>query len=187
MSVKLTNTHDGWGWINISLHWLSALMVFGLYALGWYMVDLDYYDPWYQTGPFWHKSIGLLFFAFLVVRFLNRCLSVTPAELPSHKVWEKTTSSLVHLLLYLLMVSVVVSGYFISTADGDGISFFGLFEIPAMWDEIDDDDDLAGQIHTYATDGLVVLALLHAAAALKHHLIDRDATLLRMLGCKRKS
>ena len=76
------------------------------------------------------------------------------------------------------------AGYLISTADGVGIPVFGLFEIPALVSGLPDQADVAGVVHLYLAWVLVVFAGLHGLAALKHHFIDRDATLVRMLGRK---
>jgi cytochrome b561 len=78
--------------------------------------------------------------------------------------------------------SVMISGYLISTADGRAISVFGWFEVPALITSIPDQEDIAGLIHEYLAWGLVIFSGLHALAALKHHFIDRDPTLKRMLG-----
>ena len=56
----LKNTHDGYGWLSIVLHWLTALLVFGMFALGLWMVELDFYNPWYKDAPHYHKSIGIV-------------------------------------------------------------------------------------------------------------------------------
>jgi cytochrome b561 len=77
---------------------------------------------------------------------------------------------------------LMIAGYLISTADGKGIIVFDLFEVPALYTGIPNQEDLAGLVHEYLAWTLVVFAGLHALAALKHHYIDRDVTLLRMLG-----
>jgi cytochrome b561 len=76
----------------------------------------------------------------------------------------------------------MISGYLISTADGRPISVFGWFEVPALITGIPNQEDRAGDVHFYAAWALVILAALHALAAFKHHLIDRDDTLRRMFG-----
>jgi len=91
-------------------------------------------------------------------------------------------SKLGHLALYAGLFALMISGYLISTADGRGIEVFGLFEVPATLTTIPDQEDVAGVVHEYLAWGLVIFAGLHALAALKHHFIDRDATLVRMLG-----
>jgi cytochrome b561 len=178
----LCNTEHDWGWFSITLHWLSALLVFGLYVLGWWMVDLDYYSSWYRNAPFWHKSFGLLLLLLVLVRLGSRLFCRAPQALSSHRRWERLSALVAHALLYLLLLVVAVSGYLISSADGRGISVFGLVTVPALVQDIDNLEDVAGEIHELSTDALVILALLHALAGLKHHFVDRDATLTRMLG-----
>ena len=87
-----------------------------------------------------------------------------------------------HGLLYLGLFGVMISGYLISTADGRGIGVFGWFEVPALISGLPEQEDVAGLIHKYLAWGLVIFAVIHALAALKHHFIDRDATLVRMFG-----
>jgi len=173
-----------WSGVAIGMHWITALAVFGLYWLGWYMVDLDYYDDWYRSAPHWHKSIGLTLAALVIVRLMYRVVAGTPKPLPSHARWEQVLARLMHILFYLLLLTIFVSGYLISTADGRGIEVFSFFELPALVTGCDRLEDDAGVVHVWATNAILILAGIHAAAALKHHFIDRDATLLRMLGRK---
>ena len=184
---SLRNTHDSWGWIAIVLHWVTAISVLGLYTLGTYMTDLSYYDPWYQSAPFWHKSIGLLLCFWVLIRILWRTLDKPPQHLETIPKWQRNIASAVHVALYSLLLLVFASGYLISTADGRAISFFGLFEVPAWISGIENQEDRAGEVHFWATNTLVTVAVIHAFAALKHHVIDRDVTLLRMLGLNKKN
>ncbi|RXJ74151.1 cytochrome b [Veronia nyctiphanis] len=176
------NEKKNWSWPLIAIHWLVATAVFGLFALGWWMVDLSYYDPWYKTGPDLHKSIGFLLFMTMVARLVMRVFTRKPAPISSHAKWEKLLASKVHIALYLLVFLVMLSGYLISTADGRAISVFGIIDIPATITEIENQEDIAGLIHWYAACTIIALAVLHAAGALKHHLLDKDDTLKRMLG-----
>lgn len=170
-----------WSLKHIILHWLTAVAVICLYGLGWWMMELDYYDSWYRTAPFWHKSVGLLLVFLVVVRLFVRVFARSPEAIVKHAKWERGLSHLVHASLYVLLFIVFASGYLISTADGRGISFFGWFDVPALVTSIDDQEDLAGWVHDLSTNALIWLAGFHAIGALKHHFIDRDATLKRML------
>lgn len=181
-----TNSRHSWGILSIIMHWLTAFVVVGLYLLGTWMVDLDYYSSWYKTAPFWHKSVGALLFGLILLRLLWRCMQVKPEPLSTHATWERNLASFVHSVLYLLLLSACVSGYLISTADGRDLSVFDWFSIPALVDGVDNLEDRAGEVHEWLTTALVILAAVHALAALKHHFLDRDATLRRMLGLSRK-
>ncbi len=180
--MKWHNSSSQWGWLAITIHWITAVTVFGMFALGVWMVDLTYYDGWYRKGPALHKSIGITLFLLTLLRLLWRLKNITPDALATHKTWERKAAGAVHILLYLLLFMVMISGYLISTADGRGIELFGLFEIPATLHGIEQQEDIAGLIHLILASTLIGTLLLHAGAALKHHFVDRDRTLKRMLG-----
>lgn len=177
----LRNSSSGYGLVAIGLHWLMALAIIGMYPLGLYIETLDYYDPNYRIIPHWHKSIGLLLAITLCLRLGWRIANPRPAPLPQHKPWEQRMARITHHLLYLLMACVFAAGYLISTADGRAIEVFNWFTVPALPPLLENQEDVAGELHYWLATGLVSLASLHALAALKHHFIDRDGTLRRML------
>lgn len=185
--MQLRNTPDRYGGIAIVLHWLVALTVIGLAILGLWMTDLTYYSPYYRSAPFWHKSIGLALALILLLRLTWRWINPRPSHLASHKVWETRLASLVHGLLYLLLIAIVVSGYLISTATGQGIDVFGWFTLPALVSGLPAQADRAGLVHYWLAISMLVLVGIHALGALKHHFIDRDNTLRRMLGMRHHS
>lgn len=176
------NTADSYGLVSVVLHWVTALVVPALFALGLWMVDLDYYDPWYQRGPEIHKATGILLFLLLVVRTLWRIRNPKPLPESNLSRFERTAAGITHMALYLLLFAVMFSGYLISTADGRHIDVFGLFQVPATIAGLPSQADVAGQVHLILAITLISLAGVHALAALKHHFLDRDRTLLRMLG-----
>ncbi|HCS44229.1 MAG TPA: cytochrome b [Pseudomonas sp.] len=182
--MQLRNSSSRYGWVSIFMHWGVALAVFGLFALGLWMVGLDYYSSWRKDAPDLHKSIGLVLLAVMVLRVLWRVVSPPPPALQSYSRMTRIGASFGHAFLYLSLFAVMIAGYLISTADGVGIPVFGLFEVPALVSGLPDQADIAGVIHLYLAWALVIFSGLHALAALKHHFIDRDATLTRMLGRK---
>lgn len=179
--MQIRNTPAGYGWFAIIAHWIVAVAVLGLFGLGFWMVDLSYYDVWYRRGPDIHRSIGMLLFVLVVLRLLWRLFTASPDSIPEHKRWEILSARIAHGLLYVLIFVAMVSGYLISTADGSSISVFDWFEVPSVTGQIKGLEDTAGLVHYWSTWALVGLAGLHAAGALKHHFIDRDKTLRRML------
>ncbi|BCQ65481.1 hypothetical protein PBOI14_72310 [Pseudomonas sp. Boi14] len=108
----------------------------------------------------------------------------TAAGPANHGPLTRLGAKLGHAFLYLGLFAVMIAGYLISTADGVGIPVFGLFEVPALISGLPDQADVAGVVHLYLAWALVIFAGIHGLAALKHHFIDRDATLTRMLGRK---
>jgi len=179
------NTTNSYGVITILVHWVSALAVIGLFAVGFWMVDLTYYSTWYKTAPHLHKSFGVLLLMLTLFRLIWRQLNPKPAGEPTHKAWEKKAGKMAHSAIYLLLLLIMLSGYLISTADSRGIWVFEWFEVPGFGAFIDDQADIAGLVHQYAAYSLMGLALIHALGALKHHFVDKDSTLLRMVKVKR--
>ena len=168
------------GLTTITLHWFSVVFVIGLFVSGLWMVDLNYYHAWYQKAPNLHRSFGLLLMFLTLPRLLLRLFWPYPASLLNHKHYERIASKLTQILLYLLLVSMFVSGYLITTAKGDRIDFFNWFSLPPTLQGVDNLEVIAGDIHKISAFSLVILATFHALAALKHHFIDRDETFKRI-------
>lgn len=183
LNHKITNDEHSYGLGPVIMHWLIALAIIGLYPLGLYIETLDYYDPAYRTIPVWHKSIGISVATVLFIRLIWRAFNKPPAPLPQPAKMI-LAAKIAHGLLYLLLVVTLVSGYLISTADGRPIELFNLINIPALPFAFDNQEDLAGAIHYIIATILVSLAAVHALAALKHHYIDKDTTLKRMLALR---
>lgn len=179
--MQWRNTHTRYGLISRAIHWSSALAVFGLFGLGLWMGTLDYYDSWRQLGPNLHKSIGVVLLAVMLLRVLWRFVSPPPPQPAQFSPLLQLSAHAMHALLYLGLFVVMISGYLIATADGRSLDVFGLFSLPSLV-SIERQEDIAGVIHEYAAWALVIFAVLHGLAALKHHFIDRDDTLRRMAG-----
>lgn len=180
--MQWRNSSSNYGLVSIVMHWLVAIAVVGLFALGYWMVGLTYYSSWYRTAPDIHKSVGLLLLGLMVIRVIWRYFSSGPAPLATHGRMTRLATKAGHGILYLGLFVLMISGYLISTADGRAISVFDWFEVPALVTSIPNQEDIAGLVHEYLAWGLVIFSGLHALAALKHHYIDRDPTLKRMFG-----
>jgi len=163
-----------------AFHWISALTIFGLFGVGLWMVDLTYYSEWYKTAPDWHRSIGIILALVTVARIIWKSVTVSPET--EGKPYEVFAAKAVHGFMYLTMILLFVSGYLISTSDGRGIDVFTWFTVPSAGELFDNQSDLAGTIHYYAAWILILMASVHALAAIKHHIIDKDDTLRKMIG-----
>ena len=184
--MQFKNDSSNYGLVSITLHWVMAVVIVGLFALGYWMCGLSYYDEWYRFGPYIHKSIGILLSMTLAFRLVWRFSNVKPVDEEGLHVWEKHSAYIVHWLLYGLLLAVVISGYLISTADGRAIDVFTWFEVPALFVDFENQEDLAGLIHEYLAYSVIGLATLHGLAAMKHHFADKDNTLKKMLGTSPK-
>ncbi|CCQ72402.1 cytochrome b [Magnetospira sp. QH-2] len=179
--MQFSNHPSGYGLVAIVIHWTFAVTLLGLFGLGLYMVELTYYHPWYRSAPDLHRSVGVVLALLWLVRILWRMTQARVLPEPGAPAWETRVAHMVHGLLYLLPLGLFVSGYLISTADGRAISFFNLFDIPALLPPAKGREDWAGDVHFAMALAVVSLAALHALAALKHHMVERDRTLVRML------
>ena len=177
----LRNSEERYGAVTIAVHWLMAVAFVAMFGVGWYMVELTYYDALYQTLPHIHKSVGILLVLALALRLAWRWSNPTPRPLGGRP-REILAAKIAHALLYLLVALIMLSGYLISTAEGAPIDVFDWFAVPATITSIPQQEDLAGVIHEYLAYVFIGLASLHALAALKHHFVNRDNTLRRMLG-----
>ena len=183
------------------LHWLIAIAIFAMFALGWYMTDLpkeapkqmayDLFDwgiyTWQvseEISPrsFYfnlHKSIGVTIFVLILFRVLWRITHKPPALLANYKAWERKLATGAHRTLYLLMVALPVSGIIMAVASKYGIKWFGLEFIGGL-----DNKPLREafkEVHEIVGIVILVIVSVHILGALKHKFIDKDETLDRML------
>ncbi|HNV89101.1 MAG TPA: cytochrome b [Methylotenera sp.] len=184
----------------IILHWLIALGIFVMFALGWYMselpkdapklMSLDLFDLGIYTWQFTeettarafyfnlHKSIGVTLFALILFRVFWRITHRPPAMLASLKAWERKLATGAHHLLYLLMVALPVSGIIMATNSKYGIKWFGIDLIQGLDNK--DMREIFKEVHEVIGVIILLVIILHIAGALKHQLIDKDETPKRM-------
>lgn len=164
----------------IGLHWIVALLVLGQFALGWWMLDIAKSPP----GPraYWfnaHKSIGLSIGLLVLARIAWRIGHRAPALPVTLPRWQALAAKASHLLLYLCMIVMPLSGYLGSSFSKYPIKYFGVtlphwgWEAPAL-------KELCSQIHFATVWLFMALVALHIAAALKHLLVNRDGVFERM-------
>jgi cytochrome b561 len=176
--MPIKDTTAGYGLISRLFHWLMALVIVALFALGWWMVGLDYYSPYYHRAPDLHRSAGILLLIALVARIAWRLANVKPGDAELSPL-ERKAAHAAHLAFYPLLLAVSISGYFISTPDGRPIDVFGLFSLPSIVQQ-KGLADMAGLTHRVVAYVVMALAGIHAIAALKHHYIDKSSILTRM-------
>ena len=179
--MPLANTPSSYGVVTRLLHWSVALLIIPLVPLGWWMVGLSYYDAWYHDALELHKALGMLVLVLGTLKAIWYLANHKVAFADGLRRWERAAARSVHWAFLVLMVLIPVTGYVISTSAGDGISMFGWFEVPAVLGKDEAVRDIAIEIHFYAAYAAGALVCVHAAAAIKHQLVDRDGTLRRML------
>ncbi len=168
------------GSVSIFNHWVIAIAVIVMLAIGLLMDEF----PKGEERTFvvnLHKSIGIFVLLFGAWRVLWRLLWRFPDEVVAMPAWQKKAASLVHWALLAAILIMPLSGYIGSSTGGHPVSFFGLFSLPALG-EAKWLSGIAWGVHEIVAYILIALIAAHVLAALKHHLIDRDGTLRRMLG-----
>lgn len=179
--MQYRNSATGYGIISQALHWL----VVGLVILTWVLGTFDDVLPRggaRAAGSFIHVSAGLAILAVVVARLMWRFLDPPPPlESTNLGVWLDRAGRLVHYALYGFLIAVTISGIVLQFARGDALPLFGLSTIASPWAADRAFAHSVKDVHELLAHALVILALLHAAAALVHHWVLRDRTLVRML------
>lgn len=176
--MRIKNTEDRYGVVTIFLHWIMAVLIIGLLILGLYMVTLPISHAKLKLYG-WHKEYGLLVLGLVSLRLIWRLSNVTPRlSLP---LLEKLAARTVHWAFYVFMFAMPLTGWLITSAAGLPASFFGLFVLPNLISPNEESRILFEEIHKWLGYGLIATIVLHASAALKHHFINKDDILRRMI------
>lgn len=164
----------------VILHWTVAILILCAFALGLYMVGLALSPAKLKLFSY-HKWMGATVFLLALSRLLWRFFHKAP-ELPAGMpAWERSAAKASHALLYCLMFIVPLSGWLMSSAHGFQTVYFGVIPIPDLIGKDKELEEALEISHYILNKTLLALVALHAAAALKHHFIDRDEVLKRML------
>ena len=184
----------------IILHWLIAVGIFGMFALGWYMAELpkdapkqlsyDLFDMGIYTWQLaeeasprtfyfnLHKSVGVTLFALILFRVFWRVTHRPPALLATLKAWEVKLSTMVHHAMYLLMVLLPLSGVIMAANSKYGIKWFGMDLVAGLDNKVMRENFV--EVHEVMGALMLLLIILHIVGALKHKVIDQDGTASRM-------
>jgi cytochrome b561 len=163
-----------------ALHWLMAILLFGLLALGFYMHDLPVSPQKLQLYA-WHKWAGVTAFLLVLLRLAWRLTHAPPALPESMSKRLQLAAHAGHLALYGLMFAIPLSGWLMSSAKGFQTVWFGVLPLPDLLEKNKAIGDLLQTVHMSLNLLFAVTIAGHVGAALKHHFIDRDDILIRIL------
>lgn len=170
------------------LHWVVAIMMIILLATGIYMEENEVLVLY----P-WHKSFGITITLFVVLRIIWRIKNGWLSPVRDYTKFEKRLSIIVHYLLIIGTALMPISGFMMSALGGYGVELFGLELVARNPDPSDPKEviPLNGAVAGFAHNAhgvggniIIIAVVLHLVGALKHHIIDKDGTLRRMLGAE---
>ncbi len=177
----IKNTTDAYGVVNKTIHWVIAILVIGMVIFGLYLGYLPDNSPYKGMLINLHKSVGMTILILMLFRLYWRIidrLPVLPITVPS---WEKKAAHSVQACFYIVLLIMPISGWIMSSFGGHPVMFWGLFNarLPVSKNTV-----LAGNfftVHSVVAWMIVGLLVLHIGAAFKHHFIEKNNVLRRML------
>jgi len=176
----LRNNQDSYGSVAKLFHWLVFFLVVGMIAVGFYMEGLPVSPDKIRLYG-WHKSLGVLLLSLMLLRLAWRLTNATPRLSGDlHKIYQLAAHA-GHYSLYLLLILMPLSGWLMSSSAGFSVSVFGWFTLP---DLVEADKSLNHFFHTahfFIAWAIIIVVVVHVAAALWHHFCRHDNVLKRMM------
>ncbi len=164
----------------LTLHWLGALLIVCGFGLGLFMTDMPFSPAKFQYYA-WHKWIGITVFLLAAVRLAWRAGHPAPALPATMPPWQVGASRISHVLLYALMLAIPLSGWIYSSATGVSVVYLGLLPLPDLVPKDRENAKLLLLVHQSLNFTLASVVVIHVAAALRHHFVDGDDVLTRIL------
>jgi cytochrome b561 len=177
--MKLQSTPATWGGLARALHWGMFLLYFAIIVIGYYMSDLPLGAAKMKIYAL-HKSVGMLLLGLVLARLFWRIIDQRPVSEPK-PVWQQRAASVALLLLYGLMFAMPITGWLYNSAAGFPLRWFNLFSLPSLIGPDSSMKYFAKELHETGVVIFLLVIGMHVLGALKHHVIDRDQTLMRML------
>jgi len=174
---------ESYTWTAITLHWATALLVISAAVLGIYMHELPF-SPTKLKLYSYHKWIGVTVFMFALMRLAWRSAHPAPSVPEGMPFWERIAAKGAHAALYVLMLVVPIAGWVMSSAHGFQTVYLGIVPIPDLLGKDKELAEMLEKVHALFSLSFMALIVLHAAAAFKHHFINKDNVLRRMLGLR---
>jgi cytochrome b561 len=177
--MTFRNTTRTWGAVSKTLHWLIVLLIINQWVIAERAEALTGFAKLKALG--YHKSFGMTILMLAVIRLVWRWTNPVPDLRAETKPWERVLANTSHVLLYGLIFAMPLTGWLMSSAKTYSVSWFNLFAFPNLVGKNDAVFDVTHRLHHQLFAALVIVAGLHVAGALKHHFIDKNDVLKRML------
>jgi cytochrome b561 len=177
--MPFRNTTRSWGSLSKVFHWLIVLLIINQWWIAERAEELKGLAKLEALA--WHKSFGMTVLMLAAFRLAWRLMNSTPELATETKSWERVLAKISHFLLYALIFAMPLTGWMMSSAKNYPVSWFKLFQFPDLVAPAEQTFQRMNNLHHLLFSVLVGVALLHVAGALKHHFIDRNDVLKRML------
>ena len=177
--MHIRNSQEGYGAVAMTLHWAVVVLVVCAWLTGQFGDALPR-GPQREAGEFVHIFLGLSILALVAARLVWRMADPPPQDSAIGR-WSERAARAMHYMMYALLVAGPVAGIAVQFARGHALPVFGLFEIASPWVADRTFAHSVKELHETLANALLILVGLHAAAALVHHYVLRDRTLMRML------
>lgn len=179
--MTVSTLHLRYNGVAIFLHWLVAVAIIVAFGMGVTMADMAGISPLKLRLFNYHKWLGVTLFALAALRLLWRLSHAAPPLPASMPVWQRHVAEFTHYALYVLLFAIPLTGYSYSLAAGFPVVYLGVLPLPVWMDPNPALKPVLKAVHFWLNMGMAALVFAHAGAALKHHFIDRDDVLKRML------
>lgn len=188
--MRWRNSSANWGAIAKTFHWLIAIAVLVNIGLGLWANRFLPLSPLQVEVFYFHKSVGLTVLWLAVLRLMWRLTNPAPRLPLGMAPWERMLAQTSHFLLYVLMLAMPLSGWVIHSAANFPLDLYGVIRVPDLIPATMDEgavEDSAKIVHSWLFITICVLLVLHVTGALKHHFVNGDHVLRRMLPFSRAS
>lgn len=179
--MALKNTRNSYGSVSKFLHWLIALSVIAMLLAGMSFSYLPK-SEFRHTLVYIHKSAGITILGLMIIRLLWRWINTTPALPQKTARWEHSATHIVQYLFYITVIAIPVTGVVMSVAGGHPLPFWWIANVPLPF--IPANTGLSHTMYTwhgYLAWTIAGLIVIHTLAALKHHFVNKDDVLKRMM------
>lgn len=177
--MQIKNTSTSYGVVSKSFHWVLAVLIIGLLAVGLYMTDMQNSPSKFELYGL-HKSTGLVALILVMMRFIWKVRNETPGLPDAIPPLQKIASRAAHAFLYIAMFVMPLSGWGMSSAGGHKVTFYGLFEVPPLVPQSKMLGGILHETHELLANVLIVVLVVHVLAAFLHHFWYKDGVLKRM-------
>ena len=177
--MTVRNSTTAWGSVSKALHWIIVVLIVNQWVIAERADDLTGLAKLKTLG--YHKSFGMTILMLAVIRLVWRLSNPVPDLTAETRPWERVLAKISHVLLYALIFAMPITGWLMSSAKTYSVSWFNLFAFPNLVGKNEHIYELTHGLHEVLFNVLVAVAALHALGALKHHFIDHNDVLKRML------